>query len=291
MGFVIFIRKIKFFNGKGTFGMILTGKKILVTGVVTKQSIAYYIAKKIQEQGGEVILTGGPGKSCRLTERVAMTLDPVPPVVQMDVTDDAQVAQVVDFVKEKWGTLDGLLHSIAFAPSSCLGMDFAKVPWEDVSAALRISSYSLAQLGAAFAPLMKNGSIVALDFDATVVWAYYNWMGVCKAALESISRYLARDLGLEYNIRVNCLSAGPLKTVAAKAIPAFTTFEKVWEDRSILNWDLDKDAAAVADTSVFLFSDLSSKITGEMIHVDGGYHIMGSPPAKEEAIEPEMEKV
>jgi len=257
--------------------MILKDKKILITGVITKQSIAYNVAQKVQDCGGEIILTGGPGKSCRLTEKTASFLSPTPAVLQMDVTEPAQVTQVVRYVTEKWGSLDGLLHSIGFAPMSCLGGTFSEVPWEDVKVALQVSSYSLAQLGAAFAPLMKNGSIVAVDFDASVVWANYNWMGVCKAALESIGKYLAKDLGVRFGIRVNLIAAGPVKTLAAKTIPAFNTFEPLWKERAILGWDLDVDAESIADAAVFLFSDLSKKITGEILHVDGGFHVMGSP--------------
>lgn len=257
--------------------MILKNKKILVTGVLNRQSIAFHTAKKIQELGGEIILTGGPGKTARLTGKAAGFMDPVPPVVQMDVTDPGQVNDVFEFVKNKWGEFDGLLHSIGYAPPSCLGGNFAETPWEDVGTAFEISAYSLARLGSVFSPIMKNGSIVALDFDASVAWAYYNWMGVCKAGLESIGRYLAKDLGARFNIRVNLIAAGPVKSMAAKSIPESGSFDILWEQRAILDWDVKEDAASVADTAAFLFSDLSRKITGEIIHVDAGFHAMGSP--------------
>lgn len=257
--------------------MILKDKKILVTGVVTRQSIAYHISRKIQEMGGEIILTGGPGRTCRLTERTAQTLSPEPPVIQMDVTDQAQIQDARKFVEGRWGKMDGLLHSVAYASQSCLSGDFADVPWEDVSNAFQISSYSLAGLASVFAPMMKGGSIVALDFDASKVWANYNWMGVCKAGLEAISRYLARDMGIRYKIRVNCIASGPLQTVAAKAIPAFRMFETLWNSRSVLPWDVANDGAEVANMATFLFSDLSRKVTGCTLHVDGGFHMMGSP--------------
>lgn len=265
--------------------MLLKGKKILVTGVVTRNSIAFHIASRIQQMGGRIILTGGPGKSNRLTEKTAKFLDPTPPVIQMDVTNEEQVNEVYDFVKKEWGSFDGLLHSIAYAPPSCLGSNFVDTPWEDVSKALRVSSYSLAKLGSVFSPLMKNGSIVALDFDASKVWANYNWMGVCKAALESISRYLAKDLGVRYNIRVNCIASGPLKTIAAKGIPAFENFETLWNQDAILGWDVNKDVEHVANAAVFLFSDLSLKTTGEIFHVDGGFHAMGSPMDRNREVE------
>jgi len=257
--------------------MLLKNKKILITGVVTRQSIAYHIAKAAIENGAELILTGGPGKSSRLTEKVAQLLEPAPPVIPMDVTDNKQVENVRNEVQERWGEFDGFLHSIAYAPPSCLGENFTDSPWEDVAKAFQVSAYSLAQLGKAFAPLMKGGSIVALDFDASMVWEYYNWMGVCKAGLESISRYLARDLGLKYGIRINCIAAGPIRTVAARAIPEFSSFETLWQERAVLSWSVSDGAVEVAKTAVFLFSDLSGKITGEKIHVDGGFHIMGSP--------------
>jgi len=257
--------------------MLLENKKILITGVLTKQSIAFNIARKVQEEGAEIILTGGPGKSSRLTEKVAQKLNPVPTVIPMDVIWDEQIENVRDEIVKRWGKFDGLLHSIAYAPPSCLGGSFVETPWEDVAKALQISSYSLTSLGRVFAPYMEGGSIVAMDFDASVVWAYYNWMGVCKAGLESISKYLAFELGKNYSIRVNCISSGPLKTIAAKGIPEFKSFEKMWSERAILEWSLAEDAVQVANLAAFLFSDLSKKITGEKIHVDGGFHIMGSP--------------
>ncbi len=261
--------------------MLLKDLKILITGVVTKQSIAYHIAKKVQEFGGEIILTAGPGKTARLTERMAQTLDPVPTVLQMDVTNEEQIKEVAIEVEKIWGSFNGLLHAVAYAPSSCIGGKITDAPWTDVATAFHISSYSLAALGRSFAPLMKGGSIVALDFDASEVWEYYNWMGVCKAGLESISRYLARDLGVEYGIRVNCIAAGPLRTVSAKAIQDFATFETLWKERSVLDWSVSDGAEDVADAAVFLFSGLSKKITGEKLHVDGGFHIMGSPVVRE----------
>jgi enoyl-[acyl-carrier protein] reductase I len=267
--------------------MWLKDKKLLITGVVSKQSIAFHVAKLAQEQGAEIMLTGGPGRSSRLTDKAAQLLDPVPYVIPMDVTDKEQIKDVRDDIIHRWGKFDGFLHSIAYAPQSCIGGNFADSPWEDVSKALQVSSYSLAALGSAFAPLMPGGSIVALDFDATKVWENYNWMGVCKAGLESVSRYLAKDLGIRYGIRVNCIASGPLRTIAAKAIPAFKSFEDMWMDRSILEWSVSDDAPEVAGTAIFLFSNLSRKITGEMIHVDGGFHIMGSPVIRPESTEGE----
>lgn len=257
--------------------MLLDKKRILITGVLTRQSIAFHIAKRVQEEGAEIILTGGPGKSSRLTEKVAQKLEPVPLVIPMDVIWDEQIENVRDEIIKRWGKFDGLLHSIAYAPPGCLGSNFVETSWDDMSRAFRISSYSLASLGRVFAPYMEGGSIASMDFDASVVWAYYNWMGVCKAGLESISRYMAYELGRKYGIRVNCISSGPLKTIAAKGIPEFKSFEKLWSERAILEWSLTDDALQVANLAVFLFSDLSKKITGEKIHVDGGFHIMGSP--------------
>lgn len=257
--------------------MLLDKKRILITGVLTKQSIAFQIARRVQEEGAEVILTGGPGKSSRLTEKVAQKMDPVPLVIPMDVIWEEQIESVRDEIVKRWGEFDGLLHSIAYAPAGCLGGSFVETSWDDISKAFQVSSYSLTSLGRVFAPYMKGGSIVAMDFDASVVWAHYNWMGVCKAGLESISRYMAYELGRKHGIRVNCISSGPLKTIAARGIPEFRSFEKIWAERAILEWSVSKDALEVANLAVFLFSDLSKKITGEKIHVDGGFHIMGSP--------------
>lgn len=269
--------------------MLLKDKKILVTGVLTRQSIAYAAAMACQRHGAEIILTGGPGKSSRLTERVAATLEPAPPVIPMDVTDPEQINETVRDIKKRWGSFDGLFHSIGYAPQSCLGKNFSGVPWADVSRAFQVSAYSLSALAHPLAPMMKNGSIVAMDFDASAVWIRYNWMGVCKAGLESISRYLAAELGPRYDIRVNCIAAGPVRTLAAKAIPEFEVFERMWEEKSILEWSLAQGAEEVANTAVFLFSDLSRKITGEKIHVDGGFHIMGSPVPREQLRQEAME--
>lgn len=265
--------------------MILKDKKILVTGVVTRHSIAFHVARKVQELGGKVIITGLPGKGFRLTEKTAGFLDPVPTVLPLDVTDAAQLTEVVEKVKEEWGSIDGILHSIAYAPPTCLGGEFSKAPWEDVSTAFHISSYSLASLTSAFEPIMKNGSVIGLDFDAGYVWVNYNWMGVCKAALESIARYLAWEMGTKNNTRVNLIAAGPLKTMAAKGIPAFANFESLWDGKSILEWNFGKGHEDVANTAAWLFSDLSAKVTGEIIHVDGGFHAMGTPVSQGESEE------
>lgn len=263
--------------------MLLKNKKLLITGVITKHSIAYHTAKTVQAHGAEIILTALPGKTARLTEKTAENLNPVPPILEMDVSKKDQVEKVRDELLNRWGTFDGFLHSIAYAPPSCLGAEFSSVSWEDVAQAFHISAYSLASLGGVFAPLMPGGAIVALDFDASVVWSGYNWMGVCKAGLESVSRYLALELGAKYEIRVNCIASGPVSTLAARSIPKFADFETLWKERSILPWDAAKSAYYSADTAVFLFSDLSTKITGEIIYVDGGFSKMGSHcPPKED---------
>jgi meromycolic acid enoyl-[acyl-carrier-protein] reductase len=251
---------------------LLDGKRILVTGVLTDASLAFGVARLAQEQGAEVILTGA-GRGLSLTQRTARKLPEEATVLELDVTDVAQVAAVRDELADRWGRVDGALHAIGFAPPSCLGGDFLDAPWEDVAVALQVSAYSLKTLADVVVPLMaEGGALVGLDFDnSTQAWPAYDWMGVAKAALESTSRYLARDLGPK-GIRVNLVAAGPIKTLAAKSIPGFKKFEDVWDERSPLGWDVKADADAVARSCVALLSDWFPKTTGEIVHVDGGFH-------------------
>jgi enoyl-[acyl-carrier protein] reductase I len=217
------------------------------------------------------------GRAMSLTRRSAQRLSPVPEVLEMDVTDVVQVHAVAEHARTTWGGVDGVVHAIGFAPADCLGGGFLEAPWSSVSTAFHVSSYSLQTLAAAFAPLMpaSGGSIVTLTFDARVAWPVYDWMGPAKAALEAIVRYLARELGPR-GIRVNTISAGPLETIAARSIPGFEALKSSWGQRSPLGWD-SADSGPVADVTAFLLSDLSRGITGEMIHVDGGYHSQGAP--------------
>jgi enoyl-[acyl-carrier protein] reductase I len=253
---------------------ILDGKKLLITGVLTDASLAYGVAELAQREGAEIVLTGA-GRGLRLTERTARKLPRPAEVLELDVTQPDQVAAVREALAASWGTVDGALHAIGFAPEACLGDDFMAAGWDDVQVALEISAYSLKTLADVVAPLMPNGgSIVGLDFDATVAWPAYNWMGVAKAALESASRYLARALGPQ-GIRVNLVAAGPVRTMAAKSIPGFALFEDTWDDRAPLGWDVN-DSSAVAKACVALLSDWFPQTTGEMVHVDGGYHAVGA---------------
>ena len=253
---------------------ILTGKRIVVTGVLTDASLALGVAKLAPEEGAEVVLTGA-GRGLSLTQRTARKLPHEAPVFEFDVTDPAHVDSVRASVKAHWGAVDGVLHSIGFAPANCLGEDIMEAQWSDVSVAIQVSAYSLKTLADAFVPLMTSGgSFVGLDFDNTVAWPAYNWMGVAKSALESTSRYLARGLGPQ-NIRFNLIAAGPVKTMAAKSIPGFKKFEDVWDDRSPLGWDVT-DSLPVAKSCVALLSDYFPATTGEIIHVDGGYHATGA---------------
>lgn len=253
---------------------ILQGKNILVTGVLTDGSIAFQIAKIAQEEGANVILTGF-GRALSLTTRIAGRLPSAPPIIELDVTDQSHLDALAEKVKEHLPHLDGVVHSIGFAPEAALGGNFLNTEWGDVSTALHISAYSLKSLTMACRPLFKEGgSVVGLDFDATVAWPKYDWMGVAKAALESTSRYLARDLGSE-DIRINLVAAGPIRTMAAKSIPGFDDFEKVWNQRSPLAWDVT-DPVPAARAAVVLLSDWLPKTTGEIIHVDGGLHAMGA---------------
>jgi meromycolic acid enoyl-[acyl-carrier-protein] reductase len=253
---------------------ILTGKNILVTGVLTDGSIAFHVAKIAQEEGARVILTGF-GRALSLTTRIAGRLPELPPIIELDVTNQSHLDSLADEIRKHVPHLDGVVHSIGFAPEAALGGNFLNTAWEDVATAVEVSAYSLKSLSLACRPTFTGGaSIVGLDFDASVAWPKYDWMGVAKAALESTSRYLARDLGSE-NIRVNLVAAGPIRTMAAKSIPGFDEFEKVWNDRSPLEWDVN-DPQPAAKAVVALLSDWFPKTTGEIVHVDGGLHAMGA---------------
>lgn len=248
---------------------ILENKNVLITGVLTDSSIAFGVATIAQQEGANIILTGA-GRGLSITERTAKKLPQPPEVLELDITNEDHILNVQEILKEKWGRVDGALHSIGFAPPACLGDDFMNCQWEDVSTAIHISAYSLKAVADVVVPLMENGgSIVGLDFDATGSWPAYGWMGVAKAGLESTSRYLARQLG-PLGIRVNLIAAGPLKTIAAKSIPEFQQFEDGWNPRAPLGWDVF-DIEPVAKSTVALLSDWFPSTTGEMIHVDGGY--------------------
>jgi enoyl-[acyl-carrier protein] reductase I len=256
---------------------ILENKRILVTGVLTDDSLAFGAARLAIEQGAEVALTGF-GRGLSLTTRVARKLPADVEVYELDVTAPEQAERVASEIEERWGALDGAVHAIGFAPDSCLGNGVLSAGWQDVATTLEVSAYSLKVLAEAFAPLLsraeRGGSIVGFDFDATVAWPGYDWMGVAKAALESLTRYLARDLGPQ-GIRVNLVAAGPVRTLAAKSIPGFEYFESVWDGRAPLGWDV-RDSEAVAQACVALLSDWFPRTTGEIIHVDGGFHAIGA---------------
>jgi enoyl ACP reductase len=252
---------------------LLDGKRLLITGVITDASIAWSVAKVAQQEGATVVLTGYGRMS--LVERVAKKLPTPPPVVELDVTDSAALDALAGKVREHVDGIDGVLHAIGFAPASALGGNFLQTPWEDVATAVHASTYSLPALARACLPLLpeRGGSIVGLTFDATVSWPAYDWMGVAKAGMESAARYLARELGPR-GTRVNLVAAGPLRTMAARSIPGFQTFEDVWSDRSPLGWDIS-DPEPVARTCAALLSDWFPATTGEIVHVDGGFHATG----------------
>lgn len=261
--------------------MLLKDKKLLITGVLTPQSIAYGVAELAIKEGAEVILTSF-GRPMSLTQRTAKKLGATPPeVLELDVTNPEHFPKLTETLKAKWGRVDGALHAIAYAPEDALGGKFLTTPWESVQQAFRVSTFSLKELSAVVAPLMTNGgSIVTLDFDnSTQAWPLYDWMGVCKAALLSTVRYLARDLGPK-GIRVNALAAGPIATIAAKGIPGFKHLENKWGAQAPLGWDARSDAAsdAVARTACAMLSDWMPKTTGEQIRVDGGFHALGAEP-------------
>jgi enoyl ACP reductase len=257
-------------------GGLLTGKRILITGVLTDASLAFGVARRAQAEGAEIVLSGA-GRGLSLTRRTARKLDAPVDVIEIDVTDAEHLRTAAADLTERWGRLDGILHAIGFAPQECLGGDILRAEWEEVAVALEISAYSLKALVGGLRPLLVaagSSSVVALDFDARVAWPAYDWMGVAKAALESLARYLARDLGPE-GVRVNLVAAGPVRTMAAKSIPSFKAFEDTWADRAPLGWDVN-DSEPVARACVALLSDWFPMTTGEMVHVDGGVHAMGA---------------
>lgn len=257
--------------------MILDGKRIVVTGVVNRHSIAYAIAERAQRQGAEVVLTSF-GRVRRMTERAARGLPDPPDVLELDVNSDEDLAALARDLGQRWGMVDGVVHAIAHAPADALGGNFVEAPRASALDAFETSAYSLSALARTMGPLMSGangdapggGSIVGLDFDASIAWPAYDWMGVAKAALESVARYLARDLGPS-GIRVNLVSAGPISTPAASGIPGFGELASSWTDSAPLGWE-SSDASPVADAALFLLSDLSRAVSGEILHVDGGFH-------------------
>ncbi|MEP7054025.1 MAG: enoyl-ACP reductase FabI [Actinomycetota bacterium] len=254
--------------------MLLEGKRLVITGVLTDASIAFSVARLAQEQGAEIVLTSF-GRAMSITQRIAKRLPTAPDVLELDVTSDEHLAALATELGSRWGSIDGVLHAVAFAPQTALGGNFLNTGWEDVATAVQVSAYSLKSLSCALAPLMTGGgSVVGLDFDATQAFPGYDWMGVAKAALESTARYLARDLGPQ-GIRVNLICAGPLRTMAAKSIPGFDRFEAAWQDRAPLGWSIT-DPEPTAKACVALLSDWFPSTTGEMIHVDGGFHAIGA---------------
>jgi enoyl ACP reductase len=263
---------------------MLEGKKLLITGVVNRESIAYEVARQAQEAGAEVVLTSF-GRVRRMTERSASKLPEPPDVLELDVNSPEDLDGVATELRERWGRVDGILHAIAFAPEDALGGNFLETPVASAEVAFRTSAYSLKALAVALADLFpeEGASIVGLDFDASVAWPVYDWMGVAKAALEATSRYLARDLGPR-GVRVNLVAAGPLGTLAARGIPGFGDLATAWRRQAPLGWDTD-DPRPVASAIVFLLSDMARAITGEILHVDGGFHAMGTAltPVLEEA--------
>lgn len=253
---------------------ILEGKNIVITGVLTDQSIAFHAARLAQEQGATVLLTGF-GRSLSLTKRAAGRLPKESPVLELDVVNQEHLDALADGIRAHVPTVDGVLHSIGFAPQEALGGNFLNTSWGDVATAMEVSAFSFKSLAMACLPLMgSGGSVVGLDFESGQAWPKYDWMGVAKAALEGTSRYLARDLGPK-GIRVNLVAAGPIRTMAAKGIPGFDSFEQVWATRSPIGWDLD-DPEPAAKACIALMSDWFPSTTGEIIHVDGGVHSQGA---------------
>jgi enoyl-[acyl-carrier protein] reductase I len=254
---------------------MLAGKRIVITGALTRDSIAFHAAETAQRAGAEIVLTSF-GRARRLTERAAKALPAPADVLELDVQRPEDFEALADDLRGRWGGVDGALHAIAFAPADALGGRFLSAPVESAQTAFHVSAVSLRDLSRTLAPLMDDGgSIVGMDFDASVAWPVYDWMGVAKAALEATSRYLARDLGRD-GIRVNLVSAGPLETVAARGIPGFGALAERWREQAPLGWDTE-DPEPVAGAITFLLSDLARGITGQVLKVDGGYSAVGAP--------------
>jgi enoyl-[acyl-carrier protein] reductase I len=256
--------------------MLLDGKKLLITGVLTDDSIAFSVAKVAQEAGAEILLTG-VGRGLRLTERVARRLPTTPDVLELDINNPEHVEAVSAEVMRRWGKVDGVVHAIGFMPDDALGGNFLNTPWESVAFGFQTSAFSLKALAVGMLEPMKaagKASVVTLTFDGRFAWPIYDWMGVAKAGLEATTRYLARDLG-EFGIRVNAVSAGPIRTMAGKSIPGFDQIADQWVNRAPLSWTMT-DATAVGQMCCFLLSDWATMTSGELIHVDGGYHAMGT---------------
>ena len=259
--------------------MLLDGKRLLITGVLTDDSIAFAIAQVAQREGAEIVLTSF-GRAKSLTERVARKLATTPEVLELDVNSDEDLANVSAQVMRRWGRLDGLVHAIGFMPNDALGGNFLNTPWESVATGFQTSAFSLKALTVGLLEPLKvagadgGASVVSLDFDGRFAWPIYDWMGVAKAGLEAVTRYLARDLG-PHGIRVNTVSAGPIRTMAGKSIPGFDELADYWSRRAPLPWDI-RDATPVGEMCCFLMSDLARFTSGELIHVDGGYHAMGT---------------
>jgi enoyl ACP reductase len=251
--------------------VLLEGKRLVITGVLTDDSIAWHTARIAQEQGAQIVLTGF-GRGLSVTQRAARRLPESPQVLELDINEPAHVERLAEALSERWGAVDGALHAIAFAPEDALGGRFLETPAESAGTAFLTSAFSYKTLAVGLLPLLEKaggGALVALDFDSRQAWPAYDWMGVSKAALVAVTRYLARDLGPR-NIRVNAVSAGPLATVAAKSIPGFGRLEEVWR-RAPLKWDVG-DPDPVARMVVVLLSDWAPMTTGEVVHVDGGFH-------------------
>src|ERR1700688_481936 len=257
---------------------LLNDHRSLVTGVLTEDSLAFGIAKRALEEGATVALSGA-GRGLCLTKRTARKLGEVGEIVELDVTDPEQIDAAAAELTTRFGRLDGLVHAIGYAPPSCLGHGMLASPFEDVATAMHISTYSLAALVGAFRPLLQKSealggaSVIALDFDVSRAYPMYDWMGVMKAGLESLGRYLAREVGPD-KIRVHMLAAGPIRTIAAKSIPGFSQFEDAWTEKAPLGWDV-YDSSAVADTAVAMLSPLLRGTTASIVYVDGGFHSMG----------------
>ncbi|MDT3428501.1 enoyl-[acyl-carrier protein] reductase I [Paenibacillus forsythiae] len=254
-------------------GELLTGKNIVVMGVANDRSIAWAIAKSLSEQGARLAFTYESERVEGRVRKLAETL-PGSVILPCNVTVDEEIDKLAEELKESFGVLHGIVHSIAFAKGEDLEGRFADTSRSGFALAHDISAYSLVAVAQRLHPLMtEGGSIITMTYMGSErVMRNYNVMGVAKAALEASVRYLASDLGPD-NIRVNAVSAGPIRTLAAKGISDFNSILRVVEEKAPLR--RSTDVAEVGDTAMFLMSHLSRGITGEVIYVDGGYHIIG----------------
>lgn len=258
---------------------MLSGKKILLTGVRNKRSVSFAILKDLLEKEADVILTS---PETDRTKRAADRLGDSPPVFELNVEEDETIEEVKEVVESRWqGRMDGLVHSIAYADRACISDDFSEASQDQILEGFCISSLSLWKLAKNFAPYLEGGgSVVSLSFDTSRIAPSYGWMNLFKDSLEYINKIAAYQLG-KRDIRANCISAGPMMTSSARAISGFRDMARKMEEAAPLEWDSGDATRFVAPLCSWLLSDEAQKVTGETLHVDSGANIIGGTEADE----------